>query len=265
MATVTYSAHDALSLHQGKGDEVIRLVCLPIDPILMPTFQRDRIAQHIAKMAADWDETAYVFPVVALFKGSMYAIDGQQRIAAAQDRGMEKLDCLLVEGVRTFERLSELFLKINRDRKLLNAFQKYFAAVAAKDRGSLNVRQILCDFELEGAKSASANGKVPIGAIVQIYSQQPDLLKRVLHVRTQAWGVNPSKEANEGKTLLGLALFVRRHWDKLDDDRIIAVLRRHHPGYLLQATDQSRGNFKAAYSDYLRNLYNKGLRGKGRL
>lgn len=259
------SAFTAVSRYDGRNGETITLVRLPLADILTPGFQRERLPRHISKIAAELDATAYAFPVVALFKGNFLALDGQQRLAALEALGEETVTVLLVEGIASEARLADLFLKINRDRKLLNAFQKYVAALESRDRGTVEMKRLLDEFSLEAAKSASANGKVPVGAIAKIFADGgTDLARRVLMLRTQAWPV-PSKEANESKTLLGLALFIRRNWDKLDDGRAISVLAKHHPGYLLEATDQSRGSFFPAYSDYIRDLYNKGLRGKGRL
>lgn len=263
---IATSALDALLLHEGKRQETVKIVSIPLGAIVMPGFQRERIQSHITKLGAEWDDTAYAFPMVAEFRGNFIAIDGQQRLAAAESLGKKKVDVLLIEGVRSIERLAELFLRMNRDRKLLNAFQKHVAALEAKDRGTVEIARVLDSFGLEASKSAAINGKVPIGAVTAIHDKGgSDLLARVLKARTQAWGDTPSREANEGRTLLGIALFLGRYWDQVDDGRLIGMLRRHHPGYLLESTDQKRGSFRAAYSDHLRDLYNKGLRGKGRL
>jgi len=264
-ATTTYETFTPLARYDGESGETIKMVKLPLDAILIPDFQRERIARQIAKLAAEWDETAYGFPVVAGYKGGLICLDGQQRLAAAEEKGIPYVVVLLIEGVKKWERLANLFLKFNRDRKLLNAFEKFVAALTAKDRGTLDIAKLLESYGLVAGKSSSVNGRVPIGTVTYIYDKMGrNTLDRVLHIRTQAWHV-PSKEANEGQTLLGLATFVKRHFDRLDDDRLIDLLRRHHPGYLLEATDQRRGSIKVAYSDHLRELYNKGLRGKARL
>ncbi len=251
---------------EGAPGETRRIALLPIAEILMPGFQRERIQTQIAKLASEWDETAASFPVVAVYKQTMWGLDGQQRLAAAESLERMEIQCILIEGIRSYERLANLFLKFNRDRRLLNAFQKYVAAHAAKDRGTLEISRILEGFGLEAGKSGTGSGKVPIGAVTAIHSRGgSDLLNRVLMARSRAWGDKPSREANEGKTLQGLATFLARYWEKVEDDRLVKMLGRHHPGYLLEATDQTRGTFHVAYSDYLRDLYNKGLRGKGRL
>lgn len=259
------SAFDALSRYDGHHSETVKLVNLPLDAILIPDFQRDRILPHIKKLKAEWDPTAYVFPVVAFFKGNLINLDGQQRLAAAEEIGKDKVVCLLIEGIGSRERLANLFLKFNRDRRLLNAFQKFVAALEAKDRGSLSIQRILASYEKHIAKKASGNGGCPAGAVTKIHaSGGDDHLERVIRTIAQAWPT-PSQEAHEGETLLGLSQFIRRDWERIDDARLVAVLRKHHPGYLLEAANQRRGPFRAAYSDQIRDLYNKGLRGKGRL
>lgn len=243
------------------------MASITIASVEIPPFQRDRIQPHIEKMAAEWDETAYAFPHVAVFEGGLICIDGQQRLAACEKRGKETAIVVLIDGVRTKERLANLFLKINRDRKLLNAFQKFIAAHYSKDRGSLEIARIVKQFGLEVSKSATANGKIPAGAITQIHEfGGGEILTRTLRIREMAWGATASREANEGKTLLGLGRFLKRYTDKVDDERLISILAKQHPGYILQAIDRRRGISQiTTYSDYLRDQYNKGLRGKGKL
>jgi hypothetical protein len=166
--------------------------------------------------------------------------------------------------VKSAERLASLFLKVNRDRKLLNAFEKYIGALDAKDKGTLDIHRILSEFNLEVAKSATTAGKVPAGAVARIHANGgSELVQRVFSVREMAWGNSPSREANEGKTLQGIASFLKRYWDKIEDDRLIAILQKQHPGYILKAVDKSV-QIKS-YSDYLRDQYNKGLRGQKKL
>lgn len=254
-----------LLAYEGKDSETVSMVSLPLSCIETPAFQRERKQRHIAKIFAEWDETAYVFPLIALYEDRFLALDGQQRIAAAEMRSIEKLVVLLVQGIHSKERLSALFLRYNRDRKLLDAFEKYIAAVTAKERGSVEIETKLSEYGLDAAKSAAITGKVPIGAVVQIHERGGiELLDRVLNIREQAWGQTPSREAFEGLTLIGLGIFLKRHWDEVDLGRVIAVLRKHHPQYILQAVRPDNPN-RVTYAEFLERAYNKGLRGKARL
>jgi hypothetical protein len=250
-------------VYQGYADESVRLESIPIPMIQMPGFQRDRMHREITKMAAEFDATGYAFPIVALFRGEFLALDGQQRLASLEMRGEESATVLLVQGVKTPKRLAAIFLCVNRDRKLLNALQKYIGALSAEDAGTKDIERIVGSFGYEVGKSASQYGKVPAGAIVTIHERGGnDLLERVLFVRECAWGRTPSREAFESKTLLGLAAFLRRHGAKVDDDRLINVLAKHHPGYILDRTTKTP---TITYADYIREQYNKGLRGSKKL
>lgn len=265
-SVISTSPFPPLVQYDGREGESVSMVSIPLGAIEIPTFQRERKQRHIQKIFAEWDETAYVFPLVALFEDRFLVLDGQQRLAAAEMLSLERVVVLLVQGVRSKDRLAEIFLHCNRDRKLLGPFEKYLAAVDANERGSVEIKLKLAEYGFVGAKSAAVNGKLPIGAVVQIHERGGvEYLDRVLMVRSLAWGDTPSREANEARTLLGLHAFLRRHWDKIDDDHLVKVLSRHHPGYLLQATDPERGSFRAAYADYLEREYNRGRRGKARL
>lgn len=258
-----------LATYGGKNAETIRLAHLHLADIEMPSYQRDRKQAHINKIKDAFDLTAYAFPAVALFNDHQICLDGQQRLAALELLGKEECVVLLYEGITSSQRLAEIFLLINRDRKLLNAFEKHVGALGMNDRGSLDIRKILAEFDLEVSKSASGNGHVPAGAITSIYnSGGREILTRVVRVRTLAWGGLGAREANEGKTLLGLAQFIARYTnpeqpDRVDDDRLIGILKKRHPGFILGYVSKSKEVI--TYSDYLRTEYNRGLRGKGRL
>jgi hypothetical protein len=268
MAIVTEpKAPPTLRIYEGEGAERIRLVTLRRDQILMANFQRERLPRQIAKFTGEFDRTAYAFPLVAAFEGHYIDLDGQQRLGACEGIGLELVAVLLVEGIATKERLAELFLRINRDRKLLSAFEKFIGSLGAADPGSMLINKSLQEYDLHMGKSASASGAVPAGAIVAIYDKGgSDLLERVLYIRQLAWGNSPSREAYEGKTLLGLATFIGRYFDRIDDDRLVMKLSKLHPGYILKAVDNAMGQSKSVtYSDWLREQYNSGLRGGRRL
>lgn len=263
MRTATTTSLPTLPVYHGQGEETIRLVTIAFALIERPDFQRDRLKRQIERYTRDWDATAYAFPMVAYFQGHYIDLDGQQRLGASEELGREKVVVMLLEGVASKERLADLFLRLNRDKKLLDAFQKFIGALAAKDRGALTQQKLLEQFCLEMGKSATSAGHVPAGAIAWIFDRGgSELLERVLMVREMAWGDNPCREAFESKTLTGLATFISRYFDKINDDWLVAKLRKLHPGYILTKT--SHRDVTVTYADFLREYYNKGLR-KGRL
>lgn len=254
-----------LLTYEGELGEVVAMVSLNPDVIEIPAFQRDRIPREVQKIAAEWDRTIFIFPMVAYFRGHYLALDGQQRIAAAQLRGEQQIAILLVVGIRTEKRLAAIYLGKNRDSRLLDAFQKYVGALAAVEHGSVEIRDCLNGWGLEAAKAANATGRVPIGALVTIHERGGTaLLDRVLKIRAHAWGELNAREANEGKTLLGLAGFLKRYWDNVDDSRLIQKLRKHHPALFLSLT-HPRSTPRTTYVAELEKVYNSGLRGKNRL
>lgn len=260
MTTLTQAS---VSTYQGKAGETVTMAEIRVDTIVIPPFQRDRIRGHIQKLAAEWDETAYAFPVIAFFRDHFVCIDGQQRLAAAEERGQERATVLLILGVTSPSRMAELFLLLNRDRRLLNPFQKFVAALESKDTGTITADRIVTAANLEVGKSATIGGKIPAGAVWRIYGMGgKNLLQHVLDVREAAWGATPSRERNEAATLLGLASFLKRYSEKVDMERLVRVLAKHHPGYLLQAVSTVPTQ---SYADYLRDQYNRGLRGKLKL
>lgn len=264
MPVATEPTYVAQTIGAGLGEETISLALVRIADVAMPGFQRARKERHIEKIAGEFDPTGYIFPVVALFQNELVCIDGQQRIAALELRGDAEAGVLLIEGVTDRKRLARIYLMINRDRKLLSAFEKYIGAVDAADRGTVNAKKTTEEFGLHIGQSASRNGAVPAGAVLRIQAMGgTELLRRVYRVRGESW--NGEVEANESKTLLGLAQFLKRYDEKIDEQRLISILRKRHPASILDAVYGRADAAKVTYPDYLRDQYNKGQRGKARL
>lgn len=257
--------HAFVKVYKGQNGETVQLASILISEIEMPGFQRERKKHAIGKIAGEPDWTAFVFPIVAFYHGHYICIDGQQRLAGWEQMGEVSATVHLIGGITKQERLAALYLKINRDRKLLDAFEKHIGALASKDLGSIEIEKVVEEFGLEVSRKASVTGKIPAGATTHIYNRGgAALLRRVLRVRGLAWEELHAHEANEGRTLLGLTSFLQRHWEKVDDDRLVKVLRKQHPSYILTAIHHHTGG-ELSYSDYLRDQYNRGLRGSARL
>lgn len=262
---------EIITEYKGHKDEVVQMALLPYSDITIPDFQRGRKLQLIDKIAAEFDATAFAFPFVAEWRKYFLALDGQQRLAAWEKRpinGGDLVSVLLITGIASKERLSQLYLHINRDRKLLNAFEKYVGALDSKDKGTVDIAKLVVDeYGLEVAHKATADGHVPAGTIMRIHEMGGnDLLNRVLFIQQAAWGDQKTQEANEATTLRGLALFLRRYYDRVDDDRLIAKLEKRHPGYILGAIDPKiTRNRMSGYADWLKADYNRGLKGRERL
>lgn len=253
--------------YNGEAGETLRLAVAKLDQIEMPLFQRERHLPWIKKAAASWDRTAYAFPLVALFKSTLICLDGQQRLAALSRRGEIDAVVLLLEGVRTNERLASIFLMVNRDRRLLNAFEKYVAALSSKDPGTVDLDRIVAEHNLRIGKAASANGTVPAGAVAWIHENcGSDLLSRTLDVCVLAWDDLACKESLEGATLKGMATFLRSFGERTKDERLVNVLRRMHPNAILQAVQQGKGRVRTmSYAEFVRGKYNHGLPRKDRI
>jgi hypothetical protein len=253
--------------YHGERDEKVQLCVMRYDEIAIPDFQRERKLKKIQKIAAEADRTAYIFPIVAEYGKKFYCLDGQQRLEAWDKNCQELVTVLLITGIHSRKRLGQLFLFYNRDRNLLNAFEKFVGALGAEDKGTQDIQRICGEYDTEVATAANSNGKVPAGAVTAIHEKGGnELLDRVLYIKTHAWGEVFAREANEATTLKGLATFVWRYREKLDDDRIIELLKGMHPGYILGAVNPARGVSRtASYSEFLREEYNRGLKGKARL
>lgn len=256
----------AVDVYAGERNETIRLATLPLDEIRIPDFQREK-KRHHAAIAAEFDRTAYAFPLILIFDDVYMCVDGQQRVEALRMRGELEATMLVIEGVTSQKRAAEIYVRVNRDRKNLNAYEKFVGSHAAQDPGTRAITKILEDCSLRAGKSAGVEDHVPAGAVTSIYNRYGgDILLRTLEIRELAWGNENARESRESRTLSGLAAFLKCYFDELDDGHLVDVLRKIHPSSVLSRVEghTSPGTLSTRYAAFVKTLYNKAARGKVR-
>lgn len=256
---VNSDVHIYVDSYLGEGDETVRLAVVPFVVVLYPDFQREK-KRHHESMAADLDRTAYIFPTVLLFEGRYLGVDGQQRIEGLKLRGETEGVVHLVENVASYKRAAEIYVRMNRDRKNLDSYEKFVGSHAAHDPGTLTIHTILQEFDWHAAKSAAGADHIPAGAAITIHKRYGDeILRRTCSISRRAWGEENARESREARTLLGLSAFLKNYFEEIDDATLVVALRKVHPSSVLSKVqgDTMPGNYNARYIAYMKTLYNK--------
>lgn len=95
-------------------------------------YQRPLDERRVAKMVADFRPEMLGVLEVSRHNGKCAVFDGQHRLAAAQELGIETLPCLVHEGMSR-EQEADLFFRLQRDRKTVHPIDAFRARLAAGD------------------------------------------------------------------------------------------------------------------------------------
>lgn len=124
-----------------RGALPVLQYCTPDQLRVDPTYQREidqRSRQLIAHIAQGWDWSLFQPLVVARrHDQSLYVVDGQHRLRAAQMRGdIAQLPCVIFYPGDPAEEAA-VFVDLNQNRRPLTAYALYNAALASGDEAAI--------------------------------------------------------------------------------------------------------------------------------
>ncbi|MEV4078003.1 DUF6551 family protein [Nonomuraea fuscirosea] len=149
--------------------------------------------------------------------GTRYVVDGMHRTEACRLRGLRTIQAEIHYGL-TQQQEATLFLIKNRESAKVSTLDEYRVGLTAGDELCVNVDRVLKSHSL-GLGSSSTNSVGAVSAVLRITKQHgPEVLDRTLKVVEAAWGRD--KESWDGVILGGLATFLSRHGNGIDDDEL---------------------------------------------
>ncbi|MET8139467.1 ParB/RepB/Spo0J family partition protein [Sphaerisporangium sp. NPDC005288] len=149
--------------------------------------------------------------------GNRYVVDGMHRTEACRLKGLRTIKAEIHYGLNQQEEAT-LFLIKNRESAKVSTLDEYKVGLTAGDMLCVSVDRVLKSHGL-GLGSSSTNSVGAVSAVLRVTRQYgPDTLDRTLKVVQAAWGRN--KESWDGVILGGVAMFLGRHGDKIDDDEL---------------------------------------------
>lgn len=246
------------------------VLIIPIGELNAPDYQRDENQAQIEKMVRDWDPyQLQELTVSEHADGTYWVIDGLHRLAAAKKRGLENLRCFVVRAL-TEEQEAGLFRKLNKNRRPVNAWDDFRAALKEKEPTAIRIKAIADEF---GFRISRAGGYGNIKAVVglrKIHQMGGDsLLRETLKLITEVW--EGDKDATETVCLLGVAAFLSqyRSHPAFSRDRFVEVLSKVPVARLIREVSAMQvegagmvtSNTATTRSMLaLRAIYNRGLR-----
>lgn len=201
--------------------------------------QRKLLPNWAKSIADSFDVMALGAFIISARSGHYYVVDGQHRLEALRILGRDDslVDCLVYQDLTKSEEAA-LFIKYN-NTKIVRAVDKFHVRVTSKEEVACDIKSI-CDslgITIQGG-AHRVNTTSAVGALDKIYSGQivksdPPrdgrvLLSETLAILQDAWGGD--EQALTAGMLTGLAAFLARYDDQIDQKRLVRLMKSYSGG-----------------------------------
>lgn len=240
-----------------------------IDVCFDTDYQRDLDNGRVQKMVKKWDPRRCSPILVSSRGGRLWCIDGQHRVAAMRELGIETWPAVILDDL-TQKQEADLFVLTQKDRRDLNAWDLFKAEVTAAHAEVLDILRIVGKTGFKLSRVAGPNHIAAVGAIRRIYDLGgPELLSVTLQTTRDHWRTSLSDKnatARQGMVIHGLAIFLHsfRAEAYYDSVRTARILEGHSPALFLRksqemAMAQARANTSPVLiAQAIRDTYNGG-------
>lgn len=251
----------------GAGLKVVKaaLRVVPVADVgVDPTYQRGLVPKH-RKIAAEFSEEALGVPVIAQRPdGSLWVVDGQQRLAALRllDIKQVRADVFASAGPK---HEAEVFRLINMNRTKLNSKDEFFALLAGGDEYAVLVKQVA---DAEGftitrgggntgkADSVKLTSLTTVGTLLKIAKRGGrEAVQFALSVIRRAWPHDPDRTRIE--IVEGLYRFWNASGGDVDADRLVPRLATTTPGRIIYTANAGVGDRCSNAARVMSELYAK--------
>lgn len=235
---------------------------VPVSNIVTDKYQRPVAMSVAKKMAMTFNPNLVGTLIVSKRDGNYYVIDGQYRTQAALLCGVKVLPCLVHEGL-TYSEEADLFVKYNRNRKSLQAFDYVKGLHEANDKA---VSDMYSATECAGFQISRLSSNNHISAvssalsIVDKYGVR--MFAEILIVLKKAWDGNHMPLS--GDVMLGVCVLFNVFGTKIDSVRLSKKLQSVTPERVLAEADNdpNGGPKKNRVARVLLKYYNKNMQVK---
>jgi hypothetical protein len=156
--------------------------------------------------------------------GTVYIVDGMHRRRVCQLVGIEKIACEVHHGLDR-QQEAVLFLIKNRESAKPDAFDEYKVGLTAGLPLFVDTEAVLRERGLAMGTGTSTNTVGAVAGVLRITETfGHEVLARTLDVAEAAWGRTSSTW--DGMLLGGLAMFLGKHGEIVNDDQLAKKLGR---------------------------------------
>lgn len=236
----TTEHHLRLRAPEDAIDTTAALEWVKVEAIMIdPSYQRELTHPAVETIKREFDPL--IFGVVQISRranGSLWATDGQHRLAALRELGYgERRVPAIVHEELSVEEEAEQFYKPQTTRRVLFPAERLRAQLKAKDPHALDLVRTVerAGFRLNMERGSTKDPLSidAVGSVERIRRHfAGDILEQTLQTSYEAWQEEGLKI--EGTVLRGLAVFLARYSShpRYDPARLIEILRGGAPNRL---------------------------------
>lgn len=209
---------------------------VPVERLVVDSgYQRGVDANHVARIVREYDPARFGVLEVSQRNGKFAVWDGQHRLQAAAELGLDKVPCLVHTNI-TPEREAELFVA-QRARKNIHSTEVFRARVFAGDPTAVEIDRVVRE---AGYKVAARSGKdagqqFSIAGVRTLERlRKRGVLQETLALLLDLWGGDPY--STDAALIEALGIIIDGYRERLDDDAK-ERLRRVAPTTLLRRAD----------------------------
>lgn len=239
---------------------------VPIKDIrLDSSYQRDLDTVRVHRLLVEWNPDLAGALILSARAGALWCVDGQHRLAVMRERN--ELFCYaIVLNELTQKEEAALFVKYNKNRKGLNAWDLFKGEQVAGTADVLNIIRIVHAAGFRIDRTTGPNHIGAVGALRRIYrlGSEP-LLTKTISIVQEVW--MGDRRALDGTVIEGLAVFLHSFVGEPQyrEKRARDVLETHSPILLIrkaqeiQAQRYVAGSSATNLAEAIREFYNVGL------
>lgn len=232
--------------------------------------QRGLNRRRVERIKDNFDPYAIGRIQVAQVNGTFHIVDGQHRVEAVRELWGEKemVPCDVIPAHSPAE-AAELFLKVNDERKPVQAIDRFRIAVVAGRPDEVEVNALLESLGYEVGFDSTDGTFAAVGAAMSVYRKHgADTLKDALLVIRATWGM--TRDSVHSSLVQGYASLLASQGPHVDRKRLVdRVAKEYTPARLIGAAKTSREMFRGTVPSNVERVlvatYNHGLRTEIRL
>lgn len=136
----------------------LNIEALAINDLKYAPYQRDEVSTHVRVITSDWDIDQYGLPMVGRRKdGSLWVVNGRQRIAAAKRAGFTHVEAHVFDSNGIVHEARK-FLRANRSPRKVSGNPYWEAAHIAREKYALWGESLLNEVGITGLPSRVEDG-----------------------------------------------------------------------------------------------------------
>jgi uncharacterized protein DUF6551 len=264
----------AMKLDGKRTGNRVELRNVPVDQIHYdPAYQRPPNQKWISDHMPFLQEQAGTVHL-SLRANRLWCVDGRHRISLADHSEVKEVRAFVINGMSKAQEAA-LFVRLQRDRRALSAWDLYRAEMAAEEPQTVDMTHALnrAGFRIDQKTSGDPNVITAIDSVRYVYRLGgASLIGDMLKLVSDSMWLNLER-ALSGPIMKGLAIFLHSEQDRptYDGERTVKKLRANAPTFVLMKAQQISINRRSAsvsatnVAEAVLDLYNERLANTSKL